>query len=124
MPKEVYECCLTGDVFETKEEAIKSEEKASWDVIRSEFPSRNSGDSKYNRYCVDTNELLLSFDRDFDGHRNEVGKCIKNNPKETLLRGLRCPAAHIEAVIKLAKIIKFWKTAHIKVRERAILNSV
>lgn len=86
-----YICEVTGEEFDTEEEALLSEEKFNRNSIFIKlFPKEHPDDNRYKTHCVNCGKLMWEYESTWDGHRNETGDLIKSNPIFKLFGGGYC----------------------------------
>jgi len=95
----MWRCPLCRTTFSKKKPAADCETdckgKQELETLRKErqkyFPIYHSTDDRYEKHCVGCGKKLLEWEREYDGHRNEVGKLMfEEKSMKLIMGGRRC----------------------------------
>ena len=107
-----WKCGICEEVFDTKEDAKKCEAdckeyKEIQSLVKKRqklFPSHYEKDTRYEKHCVDCGISLLEWEREFDGHRAEMGRLIFEGEYVETFGGKRCSKCDAKFQTKVKKL--------------------
>jgi len=116
MPKEniTYNCEYCNKLFYDKKECTEHEQmcqkirhsKEFQDEWINVFVKYHENSNRYISYCPICEIKLIEYDRCYDGHRDERGKCIYSIPYTEILGTKRCLSCTKKFKEKLLNLIK------------------
>jgi len=106
---QVWECLFCHETYVKKEQAEHCEKnherKIKTDILT--LCSMHISDTRYKKHCCCCAKLLIEYERQYDGHRNEAGD-LKYNVKDKyqVLDGFWCHNCGFKLAGKIGSIQK------------------